>query len=596
MSINNSDMVVHIIHGDHISTKSLANLSPDDYIQSQIDTIKSYVNTLVQYKTGQRHLVVCPEYFLTYKDREHPGSTKEEYKKYLTRLSNIPPYVVLVPGTCIRKKSINSTYDDLLDLHTSLAQKKDKNNDTISQQIKDVERKLYSHKPRLVNKYPQLNSLANYRYQVYKKAFEDKKDNFQDTYVVSEVSSLDTTNFIKNEYSKFGVNNIKQMNFVFNTLNVIYNNKNVYKYNKRSFWNEKKSQADSIYMPFNFNYNHILWVDKINFSFEICYDHKLKIRYNDIKNNQAKPSDYHIILSDTISTYLDTYLAPYLVHSSTDKRNSGLFVWNNSSYVKHYPCSYASISNNITSTQYKVNIHYSYSYTDKQNLNNNNNVNLLFSALNNNDANAVTNYIKQILSVNLSHWEKEKILAAKDSAGTPGLYMALQEGHTETVKAYIEGIRNIPMINKDILLAAKSNDGTPGLYMALQDGYAEVVKVYIEGIKNISLIDKDILLAAKRSDGIPGLFMALQEGHTETVKAYIEGIKNIRGINKDILLAAKNNDGIPGLFMALQEGHIETAKAYTKGIENIPGINKDMLLAAKHSDMLYLSDVMLKFD
>ncbi|QIV94766.1 ankyrin repeat domain-containing protein [Allofrancisella frigidaquae] len=582
MSINNSDMVVHIIHGAHVHTKSLANLSPDDYIQSQIDTIKGYANTLVQHKIGQRHLVICPEYFLTYKDKEHPGSTKEEYKKYLTGLSNIPAYVILVPGTCMRKKPVNSIYDDLLDLHTSLVQKNDTEDNTISQQIKNtVEQELDYHKPRLANKYPQLNSLANYRYQVYKKAFE--KTNFQNIYAVSKVSSLNAINFIRNEYSKFDVNNIKQMNFVFNTLNVIYNKKNVYKYNKRSFWNEKKSQTDSIYMPLNLNYGHTLTLDnQINFSFEICFDHRLKIRYNDIKNNQAKPSDYHIVLSDSVNSDFNTYLAPYLIHSSTDILNSGLFVWDNSSYVKHYPCSHTSILNSKTNTRYQVHIHYSYSYTDKQNLNDN--VNLLFSALNDNDVDAVTNCIKQILSVNLSHGEKEKVLAAKDSDGTPGLFIALQDGFAEAVKAYIEGIRNTPMINKDILLAAKDSDGTSGLYMALQDGHAETVKAYIEGIKNIPTINKNVLLAAKDSDNVPGLYMALQNNHAEAVKAYIEGIKNISLINKDILLAAKDIDGKPGLFMPMQEGYAETVKAYVEGIKDIPMINKDILLAVKDID------------
>ncbi|KEI35184.1 hypothetical protein FRA_40c09260 [Francisella sp. W12-1067] len=584
MSINNSDMVVHIIYGDHESTKNLPNLSPDGYIQSQIETIKSYANTLVQHKVGQRHLVVCPEYFLTYKDSDHSGSTKEEYKKYLIGLSNIPSYVILVPGTCVRKKPVNSAYDDLLDLHTSLVQKKDKDKDeTISQQIQDVEKELYHHKPRLVNKYPQLNSLANYRYQVYKNAFDDKKSSLQNTYVVNRVSNSDTTNFIKNEYSKFDVNNIKKMSFVFNTLNVIYNKKNIYKYNKRSFWNEKKSQVDSIYMPLNLNYGNTLTIDnKMNFSFEICFDHNKKIRYNDIKNNQAKPSDYHIVISDTVSNHLDTYLAPYLVHSSTENRNSGLFVWDGGSYVKHPPCSYASILNSVTNVKYRVNIHYSYSYTDKQKLNNN--FNLLFSALNNNDVKNITDYIRQTLSLNLSHWETEKVLAAKDRNGTPGLLLALENGHAAAVKAYISGIRNTPMINKDMLLAAKDSDGTPGLLLAMENGHAAAVQAYIDSIRNIPMIDKDMLLAAKNRDGTPGLLLALENGEAAVVKVYIDGIRNMPMINKDMLLAAKDRDGTPGLSMALEGGHAEAVKVYIEGIKNMSINDKDMILAAKNVD------------
>ncbi|MBK2043528.1 hypothetical protein IB642_00650 [Allofrancisella guangzhouensis] len=262
--------------------------------------------------------------------------------------------------------------------------------------------------------------------------------------------------------------------------------------------------------------------NKMNFSFEICFDHNKKIRFNDIKNNKAKPSDYHIILSDAVSNHLDTYLAPYLVHSSTDSRNSGLFVWNKSSYVKHHPCSYASISNSITNAKYKVKIHYSYSYTDKQNLNNN--INLLFSALNNNDVKTIADYIKRVLSVNLSHLEKEKILMAKGSDGTPGLLMALNNGHAAAIEAYIDGIKNIPMINKDLLLAAKRNDGKSGLFMALENGHVEAVKAYIEGIQNATKVNKEVLLAAKDSNNTPWLSRTLQNATymEEVVAQYLQ--------------------------------------------------------------------------
>ena len=60
--------------------------------------------------------------------------------------------------------------------------------------------------------------------------------------------------------------------------------------------------------------------------------------------------------------------------------------------------------------------------------------------------------------------------------------------------------------------------------MALQNGHAEAIKAYVEAILNSSLpiSYKQELLAAKEPlDGTPGLFMALQNGHTEAVEAYV---------------------------------------------------------------------------
>ena len=50
------------------------------------------------------------------------------------------------------------------------------------------------------------------------------------------------------------------------------------------------------------------------------------------------------------------------------------------------------------------------------------------------------------------------------------LYMALQDGHAEAVGAYVEAILNSrdQGIDKQKLLTAKDSDGTPGLFIALQ--------------------------------------------------------------------------------------------------------------------------------
>ena len=190
--------------------------------------------------------------------------------------------------------------------------------------------------------------------------------------------------------------------------------------------------------------------------------------------------------------------------------------------------------------------------------------------------------------------ELMELLAAKSENGTPGLFMALQNGHQGAVSAYVECIRQLrdiiePKALKE-LITAKNGDGTPGLFMALKDGHQEAVRDYVEGIKQLRDIIEpgDIweLLAAKRRNGTPGLFVALQNGHQEAVTAYLEGIKEPGDIIEPEamkeLLAAKREDETPGLFMALQDGYQEAVRAYGEGIKQLgdiigPEVMKELL-------------------
>ena len=178
-------------------------------------------------------------------------------------------------------------------------------------------------------------------------------------------------------------------------------------------------------------------------------------------------------------------------------------------------------------------------------------------------------------------WE---LLAAKRWDGLPGLFMALQKGHHKAVSRYVEGISQLrDMLETDVikkLLAAKAEDGLPGLFIALENGHHKAVSAYFEGITQLrdSIEPEAIkeLLAAKHGDGTPGLFMALQEGHHKVVSTYLEGIKQLRDIidpeTITELLAAKDQYEMPGLFMALQEGHQETVSAYVEGIKQFEDI------------------------
>ena len=205
----------------------------------------------------------------------------------------------------------------------------------------------------------------------------------------------------------------------------------------------------------------------------------------------------------------------------------------------------------------------------------------LYLALQNGHPDAIKAWGDLLIEADLTKKQVAKLLQAKKAAdGTPGLFMALQNGRANAIKAY--GDLLIQLFQADCLtkeqlaelLQAKAADGTPGLFMALGDGHARAIETY--GDLLIQLFQADRLtkeqvaklLQAKDADGTPGLFMALQNGHANAIKVY--GDLLIQLFQADCLtkeqlaklLQAKDDDGTPGLFMALQQGHAKAIEAY----------------------------------
>ncbi|MCP4745276.1 MAG: ShET2/EspL2 family type III secretion system effector toxin, partial [Desulfobacteraceae bacterium] len=89
-----------------------------------------------------------------------------------------------------------------------------------------------------------------------------------------------------------------------------------------------------------------------------------------------------------------------------------------------------------------------------------------------------------------------KMLKAENSDGMPGLFLALQEGHTDTVKEYSAAVLKVLETEKITardaidLLKAESLDGTPGLYMALQEGHTDTVEEYSAAVLKVLETEK----------------------------------------------------------------------------------------------------------
>jgi ankyrin repeat protein len=148
----------------------------------------------------------------------------------------------------------------------------------------------------------------------------------------------------------------------------------------------------------------------------------------------------------------------------------------------------------------------------------------------------------------------------------PGLYMALSDGHEETVTAFIKGVASIPQINRQVmveLFSAFSSSRTPGLTLALSNDRAQSVTAFMKAVLDIpELDDNDVveLFLAKNKAGVPGVWFAFKSENTQTISAYLKGCiqaftdGKIHTDQLITLLSAKNGEGEPGLYFASAQG------------------------------------------
>jgi hypothetical protein len=120
--------------------------------------------------------------------------------------------------------------------------------------------------------------------------------------------------------------------------------------------------------------------------------------------------------------------------------------------------------------------------------------------------------------------ERITLLAAKNADGVPGLYVALKEGHADTIKAFGELLLLVPEDQRVALLAAKDADGVPGLYIPLQDGHADAIKAFGELLLLVPEGQRAELLAVT-ANGKSGLADALKNGRLEALAQYMEIVR-----------------------------------------------------------------------
>ena len=132
------------------------------------------------------------------------------------------------------------------------------------------------------------------------------------------------------------------------------------------------------------------------------------------------------------------------------------------------------------------------------------------------------------------------------------IYLLLSFGHYGHSKAVINH-------NKNHCLTARSKQGIPGFFMALQDGHSQAVEAFMNRVlsSRLSKREKEKLLAAKDCYGTPAFFMALENEHVKAVVAFMTHVlsSDLSDQQKIILLMGKKTNGIPRVLARLYNRH-----------------------------------------
>ena len=212
----------------------------------------------------------------------------------------------------------------------------------------------------------------------------------------------------------------------------------------------------------------------------------------------------------------------------------------------------------------------------------------LFWAMHNGRTDTVKAFLVALPALGLDKDQIKEILLSEDSESLedPGLCWAMENGHADTVKAFLEALPAFELDKdqiKEILLAKSSYVG-PVLLSAMKNDHASTVKVFLEALPALGL-DKDQIkeiLLAKDSAGVTGLCWAMENGRTDTVKAFLEALPELKeacgltNVQITEILLAKDENGCTGLCGAMEFDEADTVKAFQKALPKL-GLDKDQI-------------------
>ncbi len=124
-------------------------------------------------------------------------------------------------------------------------------------------------------------------------------------------------------------------------------------------------------------------------------------------------------------------------------------------------------------------------------------------------------YIIQTVAAYSLKKEIIEIITAQNSVGTPALFLAMMNRHTDNVKIFMQEIQSLVdnhIIHEDNLvklLQTKSANETPGLYISMLYGFDEIIDIFLNALTTPiaqELLNKKLamsILAMKIHDGEP---------------------------------------------------------------------------------------------
>ncbi|WP_092415265.1 ShET2/EspL2 family type III secretion system effector toxin [Candidatus Ichthyocystis sparus] len=168
-----------------------------------------------------------------------------------------------------------------------------------------------------------------------------------------------------------------------------------------------------------------------------------------------------------------------------------------------------------------------------------------------------------------------KILASANNYGTHGLFMALQNGNSNavlsfgylmdkllTMKGCIPDEQLATMIF--YLLMSKNGNNTPGLFIAMKNGHHNAIRAFSKLLEKITILKDGMdnkhfnsmlleIVSSKLPDGTPGLFIALNNNLRNVIDTYSLLLNSIPEDKLVYVLVASNVQGIPGALVAGEE-------------------------------------------
>ncbi|WP_092403488.1 MULTISPECIES: ShET2/EspL2 family type III secretion system effector toxin [Candidatus Ichthyocystis] len=200
------------------------------------------------------------------------------------------------------------------------------------------------------------------------------------------------------------------------------------------------------------------------------------------------------------------------------------------------------------------------------------------------------------------------------SGGVPGLFMALQNGGEDSIKAFAKSVSQFMSLSSEMshdrllimlreLFISSSYDGISGLFMALQEGYGGSVIAFSELLEKLFMLEGGVIsieeifdlisdiLVAKGISGMPGLNAALLYDKESSVSAFgvlLDKFGFFKGkISEDKifdamgeLVMSRDSDGYSGLCMALQYNCVSVIAAYFLLVNKLPKSRWSNLLIA----------------